>query len=78
MQGSLAECCEHHVEHTVSKKCGKYLYHLNDCYLLKKDSTPWNQLVSLEEQNQESEKCQEKIITSWLPTGCALMCGELN
>jgi hypothetical protein len=40
-------CCEHSVEHQVSTKSGEYLYHLNDCYLPKKDSTACNQSGSL-------------------------------
>jgi hypothetical protein len=38
--GLVAGCCENGNEPLESKKCGEYLYYLNDHQLLRKDSAP--------------------------------------
>jgi hypothetical protein len=38
----VAGCCEHGNEPSGSIKGGEFVDYLDDCQLLKKDSTPWN------------------------------------
>jgi hypothetical protein len=38
----VAGTCEHNIEPSASTKCGEFIYKLENYYLLKKDSTPWN------------------------------------
>jgi hypothetical protein len=39
-QGSVVGCCEHGDEPPGSVKGGKFLDKLNDCWLLRKDTSP--------------------------------------
>jgi len=38
----VAGCCEHGNELLFSLKGGEFLDQLSDCWLLSKDSAPWN------------------------------------